>query len=246
MHRPNALYINAETMYDYQIILLPPALECSYVSLWQYPLQWRLIPSTPHLLPAHGTASQESQSTHRVAIGYNSISVHTCHFKYLETFLTNRFECLFCISKHVSQRDMESTYRKWRNSRRAGLTFVRILRARTTPNFVRSHKFSGSHCGCLSWFRDRVQRTSVRNSFSIFPQNVNFSLRITRLQSVVNTVFQCKGKAIPVKDPEGSQISRQSAYEGGKIVRPTHQPPLPPVEYSWYSFLLEAESTPGP
>jgi hypothetical protein len=28
--------------------------------------------------------------------------------------------------------------------------------------------------------------------------------------------------------PEGSQISRQSAHEGGKVVIPTHLPPLPP------------------
>jgi hypothetical protein len=175
MHRPNALCINAETMYDYQIILLQPTLECSYVSLWQYPLQCRLTPPSPHLLPAHGTASQESQSTHRVAISNNSIYVHTFHFKCLKTFLTNRFEYLFCISNHVSQRDMESTYRKWRTSRRAGLRFIRILRTRTTPNVVRSHWFWSSHCGCLSWFRDRVQRPSVVNLVSIkalfiFPQ----------------------------------------------------------------------------
>ena len=44
----------------------------------------------------------------------------------------------------------------------------------------------------------------------------------------------------------GSQISRQSAHEGGKVVSPTHRSPLPPRKYSWYSFLLEAESTPGP
>jgi hypothetical protein len=39
----------------------------------------------------------------------------------------------------------------------------------------------------------------------------------------------------------GSQILRQSAHEGSKVVSATHWPPLPP-----YSFLLEAESTPGP
>jgi hypothetical protein len=44
----------------------------------------------------------------------------------------------------------------------------------------------------------------------------------------------------------GSQISRQSAHEGGKVVSPRHRPPLPPRKYSWYSFLLEAESNPGP
>ena len=44
----------------------------------------------------------------------------------------------------------------------------------------------------------------------------------------------------------GSQISRQSAHGDGKVVSPTHRPPLSPRKYSWYSFLLEAESTPGP
>jgi len=43
----------------------------------------------------------------------------------------------------------------------------------------------------------------------------------------------------------GSHISRQSAQNGGKVVSPTHWPPLPPGNIPWYSFLLEAESTPG-
>ena len=52
---------------------------------------------------------------------------------------------------------------------------------------------------------------------------------------------------------EVPRISRHMAQEGGKVVSPTCQPPLPyppspspPKRYSWYSFLLEAESTPGP
>ena len=51
-------------------------------------------------------------------------------------------------------------------------------------------------------------------------------------------------KAIPVQAVRvsgcwGSQILRQSAHEGGKVVSPTRRPPLPPRRYSWYSFLLE-------
>jgi len=53
------------------------------------------------------------------------------------------------------------------------------------------------------------------------------------------------GQALGVPEGWSSQISRQSAHKGGKVVSPMHQPLYPPRKYSWYSFLLEAESTPG-
>ena len=62
------------------------------------------------------------------------------------------------------------------------------------------------------------------------------------------------GKAVPLQawtGPEGSRKLRfpdfvTTAQDGGKVVSLTHRPLLPPRKYSWYSFLLEAESIPGP
>jgi hypothetical protein len=62
------------------------------------------------------------------------------------------------------------------------------------------------------------------------------------------------GKAVPLQawsGPEGSRKLRfpvfmTTAQDGGKVVSLTYLPPLPPRKYTWYSFLLEAESTPGP
>jgi hypothetical protein len=53
------------------------------------------------------------------------------------------------------------------------------------------------------------------------------------------------GQALRITGDGGSQISRQSSHEGGNVVNLKQWPPLPARKYSWYSFLLEAESTPG-
>jgi hypothetical protein len=65
-----------------------------------------------------------------------------------------------------------------------------------------------------------------------------------------------KGKAILVtgrRGPQGCETSRLTHFldnrltDGGEVVSPTRRPPsIYPQEDSWYSFLLEAESTPGP
>jgi hypothetical protein len=63
-------------------------------------------------------------------------------------------------------------------------------------------------------------------------------------------------KAIPVTGPGGTYCYGTSRFlhsldnrltDGGEFVSFTRQPAaLYPQEDSWYSFLLEAESTPGP
>jgi hypothetical protein len=49
-----------------------------------------------------------------------------------------------------------------------------------------------------------------------------------------------------MQEVEAAGISRQSAHEGGKVVRPTHRSLLPFSRYPWHSFMLEAVSAPWP
>ena len=67
-------------------------------------------------------------------------------------------------------------------------------------------------------------------------------------------VVKEKGKAVPLQAWSVPECSRKlrfpdfmtTAQDGGKVVSLTHRQLLPPRKYTWYSFLLEAESTPGP
>jgi hypothetical protein len=54
------------------------------------------------------------------------------------------------------------------------------------------------------------------------------------------------GQALRVPGVWASQISSESVHETIKVIGHTHQPPLPFRRYPWYSFLAEAEFTPGP
>ena len=66
--------------------------------------------------------------------------------------------------------------------------------------------------------------------------------------------FLVIGKAVPLQAWSGPECSRKlrfpdfttAAQDGGKFISLTHRSPLPPRKYTWYSFLLDAESTPGP
>jgi len=51
------------------------------------------------------------------------------------------------------------------------------------------------------------------------------------------------GKALEPQEVEAPRISRQSGYRSGKVVSPTHRPPLPSRRYSWYSFLFWHNTT---
>jgi len=68
----------------------------------------------------------------------------------------------------------------------------------------------------------------LRNSELAPPLLTDHTLSVTRTFSQCHT----KGKAIPVQALRvpggcGSQISRQSADDSGKVVSPSHRPPFP-------------------
>jgi hypothetical protein len=53
-------------------------------------------------------------------------------------------------------------------------------------------------------------------------------------------------RPLGIQEVEASTMSIQSAHEDGEVVNPKHRSSLPPRRYRWYSFLIEADSTPGP
>jgi hypothetical protein len=77
-------------------------------------------------------------------------------------------------------------------------------------------------------------------------------LRAFENESAVRFYFREKQSA-PLPAWSGREGSRKlrfpdfmtTAQDGAKVSL-THRPPLPPKKYIWYSFLLEAESTPVP
>jgi len=77
-------------------------------------------------------------------------------------------------------------------------------------------------------------------------QMLHFSLSLP--QGVVTFCYctaTVKGKEIPLQAWTGPEGSRFHDNWHMKVVSPLHWPPLPLRKYSWYSFLLEAESTTG-
>jgi hypothetical protein len=84
---------------------------------------------------------------------------------------------------------------------------------------------------------------------------MNFKYTVDNNVQHIYMIYIKKGKVIPAtghEGPQGCEMSRlphsldNRLTDGGKVVSLTRQPPFTPQEDSWYSFLLEAELTPGP
>jgi len=92
----------------------------------------------------------------------------------------------------------------------------------------------------------KVERKQIKFSLRASDSSADFRIKFRTEVADGQKVEQSRyrpGQALRVPGGSGSQISRQSANVGGKVVSPTHRPPLPPTKYSWYSFLVEDEST---
>ena len=117
-----------------------------------------------------------------------------------------------------------------------------------------------THCRFESAFNNLYTRTSKWKQSLLLAMDIGkYILLIIYFLGEENEDFYAsvmikKCKSVPLQawsGPEGSRKLRfpdfmTMAQGGGKVVSLTHRPHLPPRKSSWYSFLLEAVSTPGP
>jgi hypothetical protein len=105
---------------------------------------------------------------------------------------------------------------------------------------VRTYSYSKAGFVWLNMTEIVISRQSFARVSSI--ELINFPVFHTK----VKQSHYRPGQSQRVPRVRGSQISRKSAHELHKVVSLTRWSPLTRRKYSWYLFLLENVSTPGP
>ena len=97
------------------------------------------------------------------------------------------------------------------------------------------------------YYRTRILHSDGLRTDPLHPYGLGPFISRKLPSATLRITIKVKGKAIPL--PWGFQEVEAPRFQDNqhmKLVSLTHRPPLPPRKYSCYSFMLEAESTPGP
>ena len=84
----------------------------------------------------------------------------------------------------------------------------------------------------------RTRNPSARAAVDLRLRPHGYRDRLFVMQKAKKLIKNLK-LSLGLQEVEAPRISRQSAHEGGKVVSPTNRPPLPPIRFPQYIFLLE-------
>ena len=148
-----------------------------------------------------------------------------------------KFVCKIKIKKPIHFTFLKNLYLS-NKKKEVGGTSSKHGRDDEQTKFLSSNSWNIVEGDHVSFLEDKRKLRRWRARFIYKAHHSNTGGKVTVKQSHYRP-----GQALRVPGGWGSQIPIHSAYEGGKVVSPTHRPLLLPRKCSWHSFLLEAEST---